>query len=145
MKRIKLKEGENIKPMENISIDYRIMDDFDLLDLIVKDSLDPREYYNPGPYWKHKTEIALKDLKKFGLEKFRGSENMIGMSFADNVVLDATLAYTGFKKFIASFIKIFPLKFIFQSQLRITGQIFENYLISTRDFFKNSERVNYLL
>lgn len=131
--------------MNKSNSEYKIQDDIDLLNLIIKDSTDPREHYNPGPYWKDKTKTALKDLKKFGLENFRGSENMIGMSFADNVILDATLAYTGFKKIIANFIKIFPLKYIFQSQIRITRQMFENYLISTRDYFNGSDRVKYLL
>lgn len=131
--------------MDKSKSEYKIQDDIDLLNLIIKDSIDPRDHYNPGPYWKDKTKTAIKDLKKFGLGKFRGSESMIGMSFADNVVLDSTLAYTGFKRLIAYFIKIFPLKYIFQSQVRITRQFFENYRISTRDYFQSSERVKHLL
>jgi hypothetical protein len=46
------------------------------------------DLYKPGIYWKYKSKITKSLIKKYGLEEFRNSTNLIGESFTDMVYLD---------------------------------------------------------
>ena len=60
-----------------------------LINELVKDEKKiDRKLYSSGPYWNYKNSRAIIEIKKKGLEDFRGLTAGIGTSFADNIVLD---------------------------------------------------------
>ena len=119
----------------------------DLLNqLIIDEKKINNKLYSAGPYWQDKAKRAVLEIKRFGLDQFRGSNTNIGGSFADNEVLDARTIYLlGRERFYAFLINIYPINKIFKLQLRKTKQYFENYLNLRQENYKNSPRVKYLL
>ena len=65
------------------------MKNITLLNELIKDEKKiDRKLYSSGPYWDYKNIRAASEIKKKGLEDFRGLNAGIGTSFADNLVLD---------------------------------------------------------
>lgn len=91
-----------------------LKDDFELLDMMLADARQQKPLYNPGPYWAARARNAAKEIKKYGIADFRGSTNLIGMSYADNLCIDVRNAYNhGVRKLALWLTKIFPLSRIF--------------------------------
>ena len=60
-----------------------------LLNELIKDEKkNDKALYSSGPYWDYKNSRAVIEIKKKGLNDFRGINAGIGTSFADNLVLD---------------------------------------------------------
>lgn len=98
-----------------------LKDDFELLDAMLADAKQQEPLYNPGPYWAAKARNAANEIKKYGIADFRGSTNLIGMSYADNLCIDARNSYNhGLKKAALWLTRIFPLNKIFEAQVRLT-------------------------
>lgn len=96
-------------------------DDFELLDAMLADAKQQKPLYNPGPYWAAKARNAANEIRKYGIADFRGSTNLIGMSYADNLCVDARNSYNhGLRKVALWLTKIFPLNKIFEAQVRLT-------------------------
>ena len=65
-----------------------LKNDLNLLQLMIDDQNKKIDLYKPGIYWKYKSKITRSLIKKYGLEEFRNSTNLIGESFTDMVYLD---------------------------------------------------------
>ena len=52
------------------------------------DQMSAAPQYLPGPYWDKKSQRAAKDIIKYGLDNFRGSDCEIATSFADSALID---------------------------------------------------------
>ena len=85
-----------------------INDDYELLELIVKDSALAEAIYSPGPYWKRKSQSSLRQIRREGISDFRGRSNSIGLSFTDSELLDVTTVLVGMKYRILSWVLSFP-------------------------------------
>lgn len=112
-----------MQPVSSASIDQhaKLVDDFELLDIMLVDAEHQPPLYNPGSYWATKAKNAAKEIKKYGIAEFRGSTNLIGMSYADNLCIDSRNSYNqGLKKLARWLTKIFPVNRIFDSQVRLT-------------------------
>ena len=60
-----------------------------MLDKLINDEKKiNKKLYSSGPYWDYKNRRAILEIKKKGIEDFRGITSGIGTSFADNLVLD---------------------------------------------------------
>ena len=100
---------------------FELKDDLKLLDMMLADVERQPLLYNPGPYWADKARNAAKEIKKYGIRDFRGSTNLIGMSYADNLCIDSRNSYKqGLKNLARWLTKIFPVNRIFDSQVRLT-------------------------
>jgi putative sugar O-methyltransferase len=105
-----------------------IADDIELLDLMLGDNRTVPEIYQPGKYWAYKAKNAVKEIKKFGLNNFRGDDNSIGTSFADNLYCDVRtqLSYGIRKPFKILLNHVLPFKQIFNAQRKLTREYAQN-------------------
>ena len=56
-----------------------------LIDELIKDEKkNDRLLYSSGPYWDYKNSRAILEIKKKGIQDFRGLTAGIGTSFSDN-------------------------------------------------------------
>ena len=61
------------------------VDDPMLLNLLMQDAEKVDSKFLAGDYWRHKTIHSLGEIKKYGLEDFRGTSNLISQSYGDNI------------------------------------------------------------
>ena len=98
-----------------------------LLNELIKDEKNiDRKLYSSGPYWDYKNTKAASEIKKKGLEDFRGLTAGIGTSFADNVVLDYRNELN-----MKNYWKIFSLPIlnkIFNGQLKATKSAIDRFI-----------------
>ena len=100
-----------------------------LLETLVKDEkMNDQALYSSGPYWNYKNKRTLNEIKKKGIEDFRGLSTGIGTSFADNLVLDIRNELNFKGRIVAKFFSMPLIKKIFQSQINITKNHLDNYL-----------------
>lgn len=98
-----------------------IRDDIELLDMMLTDSKTQPSLYQPGHYWAAKAKNAANEIKRCGIANFRGSSNLIGLSYADNMFIDIRYGYNnGLKRLAMWLTKVYPLGKIFESQVRWT-------------------------
>jgi len=103
--------------------------------------------YKPGPYWKKKTAIAIKEIKKHGIDNFRGFSSSAGTSFADNILIDQRNINDNSKRSALSKVyrDIWPLNEIFNKQVQLTKDYFNLAIFYQAELLKNSSRINFLL
>mgnify|MGYP001327347509 CR=1 FL=1 len=64
------------------------MDNNLLNSLIIDEKKNNQDLYSSGPYWKKKSKKIFRQIKKYGLDNFRGLHNGIGTSYTDSLVYD---------------------------------------------------------
>ncbi len=78
--------------------------------------------YQPGPYWRAKTEAAVRQISRHGLEGFRGEESGLGTSYADNLFTDVRSTLDTRRgrpiKFLLE--RLWPFSAVFDSQVALT-------------------------
>lgn len=124
-----------------------IPNDTGLLELMMRDSKSAPDIYRPGSYWLSKTKSAIREIKKYGLDDFRGGSNGIGNSFTDNALLDIRGSYNyGIRTPLAFFSRhCYPFNRMFDSQARITQNYFQAALGFKNRIINNSQKVKDLL
>ena len=106
-------ETDNNKSIE-------LKDDLELLSMMLTDSKGQNPLYLPGPYWAAKTKNTENEIKRSGIADFRGSKNLIGMSFSDVLTTDYRHALShGIKRLAWWLTNIYPLNRIFEKQVRL--------------------------
>ena len=117
-----------------------------LLDLLIKDEKKiDKELYSSGPYWNYKNSRAIIEIKKKGLEDFRGITSGIGTSFADNLVLDVRNEFNIKGRIV---VKIFSLPFlntIFSEQMKTTKVYLDSFVENQAILYQNSQNVQNLI
>ena len=117
-----------------------------LLDLLIKDEKKiDNELYSSGPYWNYKNSRAIIEIKKKGLEDFRGITSGIGTSFADNLVLDVRNEFNIKGRIVG---KIFSLPFlntIFSEQMKTTKVYLDSFVKNQAILYQNSQNVRNLI
>lgn len=124
-----------------------IKDDFSLLKNMINDSrLQLKGIYNPGPYWEKKIKNSLSQIQKNGIQNFRSSSNGIGLSYADNLIIDVRDAYTyGYRKILNIITRTFPFSDIFDLQVKYTRSHADEFLRITQELLNQKKRVRELL
>ena len=124
----------------------QMQDDYELLELMVKDSVSAEGIYNPGPYWNSKSQRALRQIKRVGISDFRGRSNSIGVSFTDCEPLDATLGRGAMKHRIASWVFSLPgLAGMQKAQVALARSLSDEKMMWKRVQLADSARVGDLL
>jgi len=101
--------------------------------------------YSAGPYWKHKSKRTIYQIKKKGIENFRGMDSGVGTSFSDNIVYDIRNEYNLKGRIVSSFLSLPFLNSVFKSQLKITKSLIEKSINYQQMIFSNSEKVKQLI
>lgn len=120
-----------------------VLDDFDLLKLMVKDSMDAAGVYQPGPYWASKAKSSVNEIIKFGLSDFRGMKNAITTSFGDNAIVDARNNYNSGVRLIVSKIlrNFYPFNRLFENQINLTLEYFRESVAYKNLYLSSNNRV----
>ncbi len=129
------------------NIDHlKLNDDSKLLDLMLTDSKTQSDLYRPGPYWKNKTKNTSNEIKRYGLTNFRGSTNLIGLSYTDNLYIDIRNAFNhGFRKIFRWLSKTYPLTKIYDSQVSWTKSYANENIILTQEILNLKQKTKHLL
>ena len=100
----------------------------DLLNKLLNDEKKvDRELYSSGSYWDYKNRKAVYQLKKNGLENFRGLNSGVGTSYTDNLVYDFRNELNLKGRLVSAFFDLPLIKKIFQGQLAVTSDHINNY------------------
>ena len=117
-----------------------------LLNLLVKDEKKiDKELYSSGPYWNYKNRRAIIEIKKKGLEDFRGITAGIGTSFADNLVLDIRNEFNIKGRIVGKIFSLPLLNIIFNGQLNTTKNYLDSFIKNQGIVYKNSQKVQNLI
>ena len=113
-----------------------------LLNELIKDEKKfDRALYSSGPYWNYKNTRAILEIKKKGLNDFRGITAGIGTSFADNQVLDVRNEFNIKGRIIGKLFSLPLLNIIFNSQVKTTKNYLDLYLKNKAIIYKKDENV----
>ena len=117
-----------------------------LLNLLIKDEKKfDKELYSSGPYWNYKNRRAIIEIKKKGLEDFRGITAGIGTSFADNLVLDIRNEFNIKGRIVGKIFSLPPLNIIFNGQINTTQNYLDSFIKNQGIVYKNSKKVQNLI
>ena len=113
-----------------------------LLNTLINDEKkNNKKFYSSGPYWNYKNRRAISEIKKYGLNNFRGQVNSIGSSFADNQVVDVRNEFNWKGKLIGKIFSLPGLNKIFNEQLKITQSYLDLYLESISIIYSGNKDV----
>jgi len=118
----------------------------DLLNKLLNDEKKvDRELYSSGSYWDYKNRKAVYQLKKNGLENFRGLNSGVGTSYTDNLVYDFRNELNLKGRLVSAFFDLPLIKKIFQGQLAVTSDHINNYIKNLSIVYKSNENVKSLI
>jgi putative sugar O-methyltransferase len=126
-----------------------IEDDLVLLETMLSDADLQSALYHPGPYWQATARAAAREIKAHGLSDFRGTSNLIGLSFTDSVLIDwrKHLTNGGPVRKVVGWItnNVFPISKIYQNQVNLTEAYFSRATLFAEEILKSGTRTTYLL
>lgn len=105
-----------------MSNEHHIPNDLSLLQAMTNDANDQLLIYRPGKYWINKTKNSFNQIKRYGLDDFRGAFSGVGTSFTDNHYCDVrTNLDWGLRKVLKFTLeKMYPFAPIFNQQVNLT-------------------------
>ena len=137
---------KNLIPSTEGDQNIELKDDLELLDIMLIDSKSQPHLYHPGPYWATKAKNAANEIKRCGIADFRGSANLIGLSYADNLYIDIRNAYNhGLRRLPLWLTKTYPLSKIYESQVRWTESYANENIIYAQEILNIKENTRVLL
>ena len=117
-----------------------------LIDELIKDEKkNNKSLYSSGPYWDYKNSRTILEIRKKGIQDFRGLTAGIGTSFSDNEVLDVRNEYNIKGRIIGKIFSLPLLNIIFNSQLKLTKSYINSYLLNRSLVYENDRNVHDLL
>ena len=124
-----------------------IQDDFVLLDLMKNDAAKVDGIHKAGPYWLKKTKATFNEIKKFGLQDFRGVGNSIGTSYCDNAYVDVRGLFNYFPRSALTYFfrSVYPFNKVFDAQVSLTESYFHQLNSHTNMYLADNPRVIALL
>ena len=122
------------------------MENIMLINELVKDEKKiDRKLYSSGPYWDYKNSRAIIEIKKKGLEDFRGLTAGIGTSFADNIVLDIRNELNLKGRIVGKIFSLPILNKIFNGQLKTTKSNIDRFIENMAIVYQNDQNVKNLI
>jgi putative sugar O-methyltransferase len=123
-----------------------LQDDLELLDMMIADSKSQPPRYQPGPYWAKKTKNAANEIRRCGIADFRGSSNLIGLSYADNLFIDIRNGYNyGLRRIARWLTKAYPLSKMYEYQVRWTESYANESISYAQEILNIKERTREIL
>jgi putative sugar O-methyltransferase len=130
------------------SLSKSLVDDPELFEMMFDYVKNAKTIYQAGSnYWRFKTAIAFRELKRAGISGFRGDQNAAASSYGDNPFLDLRcISNYGIRSVLANFFKyVYPFNKFFNSQVQFTKNYFEESVFYRTEFLKSLDRVKDLL
>jgi len=113
-----------------------------LLDLLINDEKKNNlELYSSGPYWKYKNNRTISEIKKHGLNNFRGINTSIGTSFSDNLILDVRNEFNIKGRIVGKIFSLPILSKIFKAQLKQNENNIKSYIDNQGIVYRNDTNV----
>jgi len=117
-----------------------------LLDHLIKDEKKiNRLLYSSGPYWDYKNSRAILEIRKRGLDDFRGISTSIGTSYADNLVLDIRNEFNSKGRIVGKLFSLPILNKIFNGQLSLTKNYIDDFIKNQAIVYQNNKSVENLI
>ena len=117
-----------------------------LLNELIKDEKkNDKALYSSGPYWDYKNSRAVIEIKKKGLNDFRGINAGIGTSFADNLVLDIRNEFNIKGRTVGKIFSLPLLNIIFNGQLNTTKNYIDLLIKNQAIVYQNNQNVQNLI
>lgn len=117
-----------------------------LLDNLIKDEKKTnRLLYSSGPYWDYKNSRAILEIRKRGLNDFRGTSAGIGSSFADNLSLDIRNEFNNKGRIVGKIFSLPVLNKIFNGQLNLTKNYINKFIQNQAIVYQNNKNVENLI
>ena len=116
-----------------------------LNELIRDEKKNDKALYSSGPYWDYKNSRAVIEIKKKGLNDFRGINAGIGTSFADNLVLDIRNEFNIKGRTIGKIFSLPLLNIIFNGQLNTTKNYIDLLIKNQAIVYQNNQNVQNLI
>jgi len=121
-------------------------DDIELLDMMLIDLKDQSTIYRAGPYWLKKSKITTNEIKRYGIADFRGSSNLIGLSYTDSLHVDYRNIYNhGLRRLATWITKIYPLSNLYKSQVQWTESYAKSNINYAQEILNLKERTKYII
>ncbi len=113
-----------------MNLNNHITEDHKLLTLMVEDQDKAEPIFRPGGYWRTKTKNSTKRILNAKLSDFRTGESLIGLSYADNLSLDASKQILpGWKTRLFRLMRnIPPIGYVVDSQVDLTRLYYQEML-----------------
>ena len=117
-----------------------------LLNELIKDEKKTdKALYSSGPYWRSKNNRTVVEIKKKGLNNFRGVTAGIGTSFADNLIVDIRQEFNTNGRIIGKIFSLPFLKKVFNDQLKLTNNHLNAFLQNQAVVYQNNKNVQNLI
>ena len=118
------------------------MNNLILLNKLIEDEKKKNiDLYSAGTYWNYKNKKSIYQVKKWGIEDFRGINSGIGTSYADNIVSDVRNEFNFRGRLVGYFFYLPLLKKIYNAQLKVTRDIIDSYLENLKIIYQNNDEV----
>jgi putative sugar O-methyltransferase len=114
-------------------------------DLVKDEKKIDKSLYSSGPYWNYKNRRTIQEIKRKGLNDFRGVSAGIGTSFADNEVLDIRNEFNIKGRIVGKIFSLPLLNKIFDAQIKTTKNFLNLYLKNKAIIYQNDQNVLSLL
>ena len=117
-----------------------------LLNTLINDEKkENKELYSSGSYWDYKNKKTILEIKKKGLNEFRGLSTGIGTSFADNIVYDIRNELNIRGKIVSKIFSFPLINRLYKYQLSNTKNYIDLYLENLSIVYKNNSEVKKLI
>ncbi len=117
-----------------------------LLNTLINDEKkENKELYSSGSYWDYKNKKTILEIKKKGLNEFRGLSTGIGTSFADNIVYDIRNELNIRGKIVSKIFSFPLINRLYKYQLSNTKNYIDLYLENLAIVYKNNSEVKKLI
>ena len=117
-----------------------------LLNTLINDEKKQnKELYSSGSYWDYKNKKTILEIKKKGLNEFRGLSTGIGTSFADNIVYDIRNELNIRGKIVSKIFSFPLINRLYKYQLSNTKNYIDLYLENLSIVYKNNSEVKKLI
>lgn len=114
--------------------------------MMLSDSKSQSPLYQPGPYWAAKAKHSANEIKRCGIADFRGSTNLIGLSYADGVHIDVRDLYRhGLRRILRWLTTTYPLNKIYDAQVQWTKGWAEKSMDQLQEILNTNEKVRNLI
>lgn len=122
---------------------WRIEDEPTLLDCMLEDGELQPEKYQPGKYWRRKTRLAVREIRRCGLHNFRGRDNGVGLSYTDKQDTDVRQSMgVGAQRLLRFMLqRLWPLNKVFDGQVRLSLRISDEGIREKAAVLEASPRV----
>lgn len=124
----------------------KLEDDLQLLEIMLADSDNQSSLFQPGPYWATSAMNAVNEIRRSSIRGFRGSTNLIGLSYSDHLDVDIRNQFNhGLRRLVRWMTMVYPLNRIYEAQIRRTEAYANEGIAYAEEILNMKDRTRHLL